>query len=91
MTICPHCQATALRRTPRTTRERLLRRTVAAYRCEQCNQRQVVRVPKYCWRCGTDLDRRVRKTVMDHIAAGLALWPYSCRRCGVRRYRWGRK
>ncbi|MGH9415972.1 MAG: hypothetical protein ACRD01_05025 [Terriglobales bacterium] len=90
MTVCPHCQATALRRTRRTTRERLLGRAAAAYRCEQCASRHVEMVVKHCWRCGTDLDRRRRETATDYVAAGLALWPYSCRRCGTRRYRWGR-
>ncbi|HUX67316.1 MAG TPA: hypothetical protein VMV31_07490 [Terriglobales bacterium] len=90
MLSCPHCNATALRRTSRTLGERLLRRA-AAYRCSSCGRRQVARAVKQCWRCGTDLDRRKRQTVGDRVAALLALWPYSCRRCGARRYRWGKR
>ncbi|MGH9480854.1 MAG: hypothetical protein ACRD1L_02075 [Terriglobales bacterium] len=90
MFVCPHCQAPTLRRTTRTWGERALRRP-AAYRCTQCNGRQVMRAVKHCWRCGTDLDRRKRETITDRLAAGLVLWPYSCRRCGARRYRWGKR
>lgn len=88
--VCPQCQSPALYRAKRTLGERLLRRPVA-YVCRQCGLRQSLRKVKMCWRCGTDLDRRKRQTVGDRVAALLALWPYSCRRCGTRRYRWGKR
>lgn len=90
MLSCPSCQTTSLRRTSRTWQERLLRRA-AAYQCSNCGNRQVALAVKRCWRCGTDLDRRKRQTVSDRMAMVLALWPYSCRRCGARRYRWGKR
>ncbi|MGH9392614.1 MAG: hypothetical protein ACRD1E_00460 [Terriglobales bacterium] len=77
-----------LRRTQRTLGERL-RGRAAAYECSHCGQRRLLHPAKHCWRCGTDLDRRRRQTVPDRLAAVLRLWPYSCRRCGKRRYRWG--
>ncbi|HXE31331.1 MAG TPA: hypothetical protein VN515_05975 [Terriglobales bacterium] len=79
-----------MRRTSRTVGERLRLRP-AAYQCAQCGERAAPPAVKHCWRCGTDLDRRKRQTVADYLAAGLALWPYSCRRCGTRRYRWGQR
>ncbi|HET9784911.1 MAG TPA: hypothetical protein VFP94_08145 [Terriglobales bacterium] len=88
--VCPKCQSPTLVRTKRTLGERLRRRPVA-YLCKQCGTRQSMRKVKLCWRCGTDLDRRKRQTFGDRFAAMLALWPYTCRRCGTRRYRWGKK
>ena len=88
---CPQCQQAPLRRTQRTLGEKIAQRVVAAYECEQCGVRHTVRAVKHCWRCGTDLDRRRRQTVADWIASALLLWPYSCRRCGKRRYRWGKR
>lgn len=90
MATCPHCHANALRRKPRTFGDRL-HRFAAVYWCEQCNQRHALYAVKHCWRCGTDLDRRRRQTLPDRMAALLLLWPYSCRRCGTRRYRWGKR
>jgi|GEM_PF-3581863 len=90
MPACPTCNAATLQRTKRTLRERLARH-VAAYECQQCGRRHVLRSTKHCWRCGTDLDRRKRQTIPDRMAATLLLWPYSCRRCGKRRYRWGKR
>ena len=89
MTHCPQCHAAALRRTSRTLGERVTGQAFAYY-CSQCGERHVVRKVKHCWRCGTDLDRRKRQMFIDYLAAGLVLWPYSCRRCGKRRYRWGK-
>ncbi len=88
---CPQCQDAPLRRTQRTLGERTMRHVVAAYVCEKCGRRHIVRAVKHCWRCGTDLDRRKRQTAGDWIAAAMLLWPYSCRRCGKRRYRWGKR
>jgi predicted RNA-binding Zn-ribbon protein involved in translation (DUF1610 family) len=90
MFACPHCNTPTLQRTKRTLGERLLRH-VAAYQCSQCGHRRIQRATKHCWRCGTDLDRRKRQTVADYLTASVMLWPYSCRRCGVRRYRWGKR
>ena len=89
MTYCPQCHAAALRRTSRTVSERLSGHA-SAYYCVQCGERHLIRKVKHCWRCGTDLDRRKRQYFFDFLAALLALWPYSCRRCGKRRYRWGK-
>lgn len=90
MLLCPDCKAVALRRTPRSLSERL-RGSAAAYVCQACHHRHAVAKVKHCWRCGTDLDRRKRQTAIDFAAAVMLLWPYSCRRCGVRRYRWGKR
>ncbi|HXR98631.1 MAG TPA: hypothetical protein VN709_12385 [Terriglobales bacterium] len=79
-----------MRRTGRTFGERIHGRA-GAYRCSKCGLRRAVSAVKHCWRCGTDLDRRKRQQFFDYAAAALGLWPYSCRRCGVRRYRWGKK
>ncbi len=68
-----------------------MRGTVAAYECAECGSRGLQRKIKHCWRCGTDLDRRKRQVFWDYVAAGLGMWPYSCRRCGTRRYRWGKR
>jgi len=90
MTFCKNCQEPTLRRTARTWRERLLGHS-AAYYCTSCGMRQTLLKVKHCWKCGTDLDRRKRETTADYLAAGAGLWPYSCRRCGARRYRWGQR
>jgi len=79
-----------MKRVPRSMGERVSR-IPAAYECDKCGHRHVIRRQKHCWRCGTDLDRRKRQTVMDHLASVIVLWPYSCRRCGKRRYRWGKR
>jgi hypothetical protein len=89
MTYCPSCHAATLRRTQRTIGEKFSGH-VSAYLCSQCGERHLVRKGKHCWRCGTDLDRRKRQTFWDYLAATFLLWPYSCRRCGKRRYRWGK-
>lgn len=90
MTYCSHCHAAALRRTSRSLGERMSG-YLFAYSCAQCGKRQLIRKVKHCWRCGTDLDRRKRQTVLDRLTSVLLLWPYSCRRCGTRRYRWGKR
>lgn len=90
MIQCPTCSGISMRRTARTVGERLRGRP-AAFACPKCGQRHVPPAVKHCWRCGTDLDRRKRQSFWDFVAAALALWPYSCRRCGARRYRWGKK
>ena len=90
MTTCPKCHSHALRRESRRLLERV-RGHIAVFVCDGCGARHGLRAVKHCWRCGTDLDRRRRQQLGDYLAAVLVLWPYSCRRCGARRYRWGRR
>lgn len=90
MPVCTNCRTSALQRAKRSLGERM-RGYVAVFTCSQCGTRIGVRATKHCWRCGTDLDRRGRSQFGDYLAALLVMWPYSCRRCGVRRYRWGKR
>lgn len=89
MPVCKYCESTETARTHRNFREKLAGCRVV-YACTHCGRRNFIYHVKNCWRCGTDLDRRRRETLADRMASVALLWPYSCRRCGKRRYRWGK-
>lgn len=85
---CPHCQSQSIVRVPRRMREKL-HRIPAVWFCRSCGRRIWKNREKFCWRCGSDLDRRHRSQWGDYLMAALWMRPYTCRRCARRRYRWG--
>lgn len=85
--FCPKCESGDIVRMPRSLGEKL-RKIPSAWKCQNCQHRFTGRRELFCWRCHSDLDRRRRSQKSDYVAAVMGLKPYSCRRCGKRRYRW---